>query len=117
MAVNVDGLIHIKTAVRTPTQSVQQMMGILRAESRQHHPFFISAKITIAIAEMSQFGTIGDIDTAIPRYHARGNEQPLGKDASLFRNTVTVDIFNNHNFVSRLLAWFDLGIDFATGDP
>jgi hypothetical protein len=40
MAVNVDGLIEVKHAVRPPIQRMHQVVRVLGAEARQHHAPF-----------------------------------------------------------------------------
>src|SRR5437868_2788092 len=80
MAVNINGLIEIKLAVRSPAQCVDHVMGVFRAESGQHNAFLISLAVAINIFEMEQLGALADIRSAITRNNRRRDEQSLRED-------------------------------------
>ena len=56
-------------------------------------------------------GTVGD------GFEAGGDHESLGKDGGLVRATVPVSVFQNKDFVLRILSGLNLGIDGASDDP
>ena len=56
-------------------------------------------------------GTVGD------GFEAGGNHESLGKDGGLVRATVPVSVFQNKDFVLRVLSGLNLGIDGAPDHP
>ena len=49
VTVDVDRLVHVHRAIRTPTQCVEYVVGVLRAESRQDDPLDIGSAVAIGI--------------------------------------------------------------------
>src|SRR5260370_40547775 len=92
-AVDVDGLIEVQHAVRTPAQGVDQVMGVLRAKAGQDdaalgslgdfsfragslsdrtgEPGCVSARS----GKVKEPGAFGDITTAAARRKAGGNKE------------------------------------------
>ena len=56
-------------------------MRILGAKPGHHHTRLVSLAIAIRIPQMKQFGTLGNINTAVPRLDAGRDQKVLGKDS------------------------------------
>ena len=115
--VDVDGLVHVELPILAPAQGVQDVVRVFRAEGGEHDAALVGAAIAVGIFEVKQLSTMTDVAAAVPRLNASRDEQAIGKDARFLGVAVAVGVFQNDDFVVGNLAGFDLGIDFAAGDP
>src|SRR5579871_1462439 len=116
VAMDVNRLIHVQQAVVTPAQGVQNMMRVFRAKPRKHDAR--RARLSVfGFLDVQQFGTVGDIDTAIARLDFRRNEQTTSEDRRLVRSADALRVFENDDLVVGLLPRLDLRIDLARRDP
>ena len=117
MTMNINRLIHIKLAIPAPPQRMQNMMGILRPEPRQHNFPEVRLAVAINILEVKQFRTICDIRPAIAWLDARWDQQPVRKHRRLIRLAIPIHVLEHDDLIIRLLPWCDLRIDLRRRDP
>ena len=73
MAVDVDRLIEEEPGVGAPAEGVDDVVGVFRTETRQHHPPLVSLAITVVIGQVEHLGAVGNITAAVPRQHSGGH--------------------------------------------
>ena len=117
VAVNVDRLVHVQAAIRSPPQRVEQVMRVLGAESRQHDPRFVGFAVAVGVPQVNEVGAVGDVRAAIARRDAGGDQQAVGEHRRLVGLAVVIGVFEHEDLVRRGLTRLDLRIDFAGGDP
>ena len=102
VTVNINRLIEIKLAVMPPAERVDNMMRVLGAKTRKHHPARHGFSAQRRRFEKKQFRALPDITTAVARHHTRRNQKAVGEDGGLVRLSVSVQILEDQNFVIRL---------------
>ena len=117
VAVDVDRLVHVEPTVGTPTQRVQNMVRVFRAEAGEERSFAVGFQIAVLVGEVQQFGAIGDVRPAVARFDAGRNQQAVGEDVRLVGPAVAVGVFEHDDLVVGRLARLDLRIGLARGDP
>ena len=117
VTVNVDRLVHVQHAIHAPAERMQDVVSIFRSKTTQHDPRFISLVITVGILEMNDFGAVGDIGSAIPRFNAGRDQEPIGKDGRLVSGSITIGIFEDQDLVRCLLSGGNLRIDLRRCHP
>ncbi|MDB6125293.1 MAG: hypothetical protein JWQ71_4286 [Pedosphaera sp.] len=117
MAVNVNGLVKVKLTVMAPMQSVDDMMGVFRAEAGKDDALLVGLAIAIGVLEMKEFGALADIDAAIARFDAGGDEQAIGEDGGFIDFAHALGVFENENLVVGFVPRFDLGINRGADNP
>src|ERR1051326_959461 len=85
VTMNVNRLIEIKLAIRSPAQGVDHVMRVFSPEARKHDPFLVRLPIAIGISEMQQLCALTYIRAAIARNHRGRNEQSLCEHRRFFR--------------------------------
>src|SRR5262249_21638498 len=85
VAVNIDGLVHVKHAVRAPAERVQDVVRILRAEATQDNALLVGFACAFRVGKVNQVRTVRNVDAAVAGFQAGRDEQAFGKDSSLVR--------------------------------
>src|SRR5437868_6274297 len=67
MAVNVDRLIHVELAIKSPAQRMECVMCVFRPETGKDNALMICNSITVGIFEVEQFRALPDVRPAISR--------------------------------------------------
>src|SRR5688500_5551157 len=66
---------------------------------------------------MQDLSGVRHIDAAVAWYQPCGNKKVVGKDDGFVGAAVAVGVFEDHNLVLRFLAWFNMRIGGAGGEP
>ena len=118
VGVDIDGLVEVERAVRTPHEGVQDVVGVLRAEPGEDNPPRIGPAIPVGIAQVHHLGGVGHVSSAtIVRQHRGGNQEVVGENDSLVRPPVSVGVFKDDDFIARPGTRHDVRIDRARRDP
>ena len=117
VGVNVDRLVHVQTPLRSPAERVEDVVGVLGAETGEHDLGLVGLAARLARLEVDQLGAVGDIGAAVARGHAGRDQQAVGEDGGLVGFAVAVGVLKDDDLVVGLLARLDLRVDLAGGDP
>ena len=99
VAIYIDGLVQIKETVGAPQKTVDNMVGVVRAESRKHHTPAVGPPVAVRVAQVQDFRGIGHIDPAVAGKNAGGREQAVGEQDGAVRLPVAVRVFQDEYLV------------------
>ena len=103
VAVNVNRLVEVEHAVRPPAEGVEMwcVSSVPKPESTTR---CLSALPPPSVSrQVNEFGAVGDVDAAVARLEAGGNEQAVGEDGGLVGLAVALGVFEDDDLVVGLL--------------
>ena len=117
VAMDIDRLVEVEHPVVAPPQRVEDVVGILGAEAREHDAGLVGLAVAVGVLEVEQLGAVGDVRTAVARLDAGGDQQAAGEDRGLVGPAVAVAVLDDEDLVVGDLPRLDLRIDLRAGDP
>ena len=117
MRADVVALQHVKETVGPPGEPMQLVVRVLCSESRKDHPARIGLAIPIAVLQVEELASLGDVYASVTRCHAGRYMEAFGEHSPPVGSTVSVTVLQNQDLVGRRPFRLDLGIEFATRDP
>ena len=117
VAVDVDRLVEIQHAVRTPAQGVNHVVGVLGAEAREDDPAPVRLAARLARGQVEQVGAIDHVDAPVARLQPGRDEQAVRENSGLVGLAGAGRVFEDDDLVVLPLARLDLWVRLAARDP
>ena len=113
----VNGLGEIEPAIGAPTRTVDVVVGVFGAEAAEDDAALVGLAVAVGVAEVEEFGALGDVGAAVAGRDAGGNEQAVGEDRGFVGAAGASGVFEDDDLVGGGLAGLDLRINLGAGDP
>ena len=98
--VDVDRLVEIETAIDTPMQRVDDVVGVFGAEAAQHDATIGEYAVGVRVREVEKFGAGANVNAAeVIRRNAGRDEQSVGDDTRDVGDAIAVRVFQEDDLV------------------
>ena len=109
-----DPLQAVEPTIRPPGEIIEGFVGILIAKTIQKDlRGSIGHIITVSIGQKQQLRRGTDPDTSITQFKATGQIEPFNEDLPIFKDPISIKIFQNHQAI--LAGTFGLLFGIAQG--
>ena len=113
-----DGFAEEEVAAGSPGEVVECVVGVLATETGEDDFAFVHFAVAIGVGEVGEVGFFGAIDTAIAIEHeGERNVEVIGPSGAFVGFAVLVCVFEDDDFIARLLAGVNVGIGNRGGNP
>ena len=99
-----DAVRQVEPAVRSPGETVQQLVPVFQAETREQNLARVGTVVVVGVLEKQQIRGLTDIDAAVTDQNSGGQVQAVGKHGDLVRTAIVVRVFQNLDAIPTLLA-------------
>ena len=117
MAVNVDRLVEPEHPLGTEAEGMNEMVGVLGAESAQHNLPQIGPTIAVGVLEEENLRRVRHVGPSIAGDHRRGDVESPGEAGGLVRGAIPVGILQDQHLIIFLLPRSDHGVHRAAHQP
>ena len=83
---------HVKPAVRSPGETVEQFVPIVQAETGHQNFARIGHVVVIFVLQKEKVGSLADVNAAVADENASGEIQAVGENCDLVRTAIVIGV-------------------------
>ena len=109
--------VHVDAAARSPDKRPDRVVRVTRIEAVQDQASLVGHVVAVGVPEKHQVGFLSDPGSAVAQLEACRQMKAVGEHCLFVRPAVAVSVFQDQQFVVRLVRWQVLGIRRHGCDP
>ncbi len=117
MGIYVYGLGKADATVLGMTETMDDVVGVFRAQPGNQNRLLVGLTVTVRVAEVKDFGGGADVCATVPGEDSSGHEESVGEDLAAVGHAVSIDVLQYDDLVVYHKPRCNVGVTFRGCDP
>ena len=96
---------HIKPAIRSPGETVEQLVPVLHTEACFKNRCLVRLAVSVRVLQEIKVGSGADIDSAVAQRQASGEAKAVRENGYFVGASIAIGVFENFDAIAPLLAF------------